>query len=167
MMRKLFLVGGLIAIAGICGAPAFAAPPNSPDQARAEALGVPYTPYNWQVAHVQDRGCNACHGGNLAAIVSQVHVPRSKMPIHGKFATSYNIPMRVEDCLPCHANNKRLAFADAIHSIHLFSAPFTTMHGNCASCHAVVKGRFLLYDDETRYDIMSGIQHSPTPAFTK
>lgn len=130
------------------------------DEARAVALGVPYTNFNWKTVHAQNRGCNACHADHLAADVSNVVVANSEL--HGLFITGYG-PLRVEDCLICHGNS----FADGIHSLHLYAASFTELGGNCESCHVMVDGKFVLYDDETRYDLLNGIKYNPTPPFSR
>ncbi len=135
------------------------------DEARAFALGIPYTNYNWHAVHAQDRGCNACHGDHLAADVSRVVVARPQPELHGNFTTSYDIPMRVEDCLLCHGPKSDLPFAESIHSLHLHSAAFANMSGNCNSCHATADGKLVLYDDESRYDALNGVQAAETPVF--
>ena len=138
------------------------------DEARAFALGVPYTNFNWKTAHAQERGCDACHADHLAADTNRLVVGRDKPERHGIFATSYDIPMRVEDCLICHNMHTSLAFAGSIHALHMHSASFTNMGGNCDSCHAtLLNGKFVLYSDETRYEILNGIKYNPTPAFSQ
>ena len=137
------------------------------DHARAIALGVPYTTFNWKIAHAQERGCNACHG-DLADDVNRLVVGREKPELHGIFATSYDIPMRVEDCLICHNTRTTQAFAGSIHSLHSNSAAFTNMGGNCDSCHATtLKGKHVLYDDQSRYLFLNGIKYNRTPAFSQ
>ena len=117
-------------------------------RAAAFALGVPYTNFNLKTAHAQERGCNACHADHLAADVNRLVVGRDKPELHGIFATSYDIPMRVEDCLICH-KRAQLGFAGSIHSLHLHSASFTNMGGNCDSCHGTtLDGKYVLYSDE-------------------
>ena len=133
------------------------------NEVRAVALGFPNTNFNWKTAHAQERGCNACHADNLATDVSHLVVPRAKPELHGIFVTSYGIPMRVEDCLICHGNS----FAGSIHSLHLHAASFTKIGGNCDSCHAMIKGKFVLYDDESRYDVLNGVKPNPTPPFSQ
>jgi hypothetical protein len=136
------------------------------DEARAFALSVPYTNFNWKTAHAQDRGCNACHADHLAADVNRLVVGREKPELHGIFATSYDIPMRVEDCLICHNTRTSLAFAGSIHSRHLHAASFRSMGGTCDSCHGTtLNGKFVLYDDANRYNILNGVKTNPTPAF--
>ncbi len=72
-------------------------------------------------------------------------VGRDKPKLHGIFATSYDIPMRVEDCLICHNTRTTLAFAGSIHSLHLHSAGFNNMGGSCDSCHATtLHGKLVL-----------------------
>jgi hypothetical protein len=165
-MRASFITLFAIAIVGIGFWIVFAAWQQQ-DAARAFAVGAPYTAYNWQTAHAQDRGCEACHGANLARDVSKLVVDRPKPELHGIFATSYGIPMRVEDCLICHGGGTALPFAESIHALHLHSAAFVDMGGNCESCHATVQGKFVLYDDETRYSVLNGVQTKfPTPAFS-
>ena len=68
-------------------------------------------------------------------------VGRAKPELHGIFVTSYDIPMRVEDCLICHNTRTSLAFAGSIHSLHMHSASFTNMGGSCDSCHATTLPR--------------------------
>ena len=132
------------------------------DQARAAALGVPYTNFNWNTAHAQERGCNACHADHLAEDVNRLVVGRTKPEKHGIFVTGYDIPMRVEDCLICHGKS----FAGSMHSRHLHAAAFTNMGGNCDSCHGTtLAGKFVLYDDNSRYGILNGISTAPTPEF--
>ncbi len=133
------------------------------DEARAAALGFPYTNFNWNTAHAQERGCNACHGDHLAADVNRLVVPRAKPELHGIFVVSYDIPMRVEDCLICHGKS----FAGNIHARHLHAASFTNMGGNCNSCHATIDGKFVLYDDKSRFGVLNGVKNLPTPAFTQ
>lgn len=133
------------------------------DAERAFALGVPYTNFNWDTAHAQDRGCNACHADHLAADVSRLVVPRSVPELHGIFVTSYDIPMRVEDCGICHGKS----FAGNMHARHLHAASFINMGGNCNYCHATIDGKFVLYDDESRYDVLNGIKTIPTPTFSR
>lgn len=164
VMRATLLSLGSIVLVGLGCWSAFAASPEQ-DQARAVSLGVPYTTYNWQTAHAQDRGCNACHGDHLAADVSQLAVPRREPGQHGIFVTS--APMRVEDCLPCHGAESEMPFAASIHSLHLHSATFTAMAGNCDTCHVITARKFRLYDDESRYDVMNGVKDIPTPAFSR
>jgi hypothetical protein len=136
----------------------------TPDQDRAFKLGVPYTVFNMRTAHALERGCNACHGEKLADVVSRLVVPRPAPELHGNFATSYGIPMRVEDCLICHGR----AFAGDIHSVHLHSKAFLSLQGSCDSCHAMQNGQFVLYDDETRYRVLNGVTRSPpTPPFSQ
>ena len=88
------------------------------DEARAFALGVPYTNFNWKTAHAQERGCNACHADHLAEDTNRLVVGRDKPELHGIFVTSYGVPMRVEDCLICHNTRTSLSFAGSIHSLH-------------------------------------------------
>jgi hypothetical protein len=133
------------------------------DEARAFALGVPYTNFNWNTAHAQSRGCNACHADHLAADVGRLVVPRAKPELHGIFVTSYDIPMRVEDCGICHGKS----FAGNMHSRHLHAASFVNMGGNCDSCHATINGKFVLYDDESRYGVLNGVKDNPTPTFSQ
>lgn len=161
MMRKALVIAGVIVIATGLGFSATYSKSRKANEERAVALGIPYTTFNWQTAHAQQRGCDACHGDHLAADVSKLITRREKL--HGLFTTSYGIPMRVEDCLPCHGGS----FAGPIHSRHLFSPAFKKLDGNCMSCHAMVKGRFVLYDDETRYDVVNGVRYAPTPTFKK
>ncbi len=130
------------------------------DQARAVELGVPYTDFNFNTAHAQFRGCNACHA-DLAPVVSDLTVARLNPDKHGIFFSGY-APMRVEDCLICHG----ATFAEPIHSLHLLSTSFAQMGGNCETCHAMVGGKFVLYDDETRYSVLNGVNHDPTPPFS-
>jgi hypothetical protein len=164
-MRAAFVLLGSIVAIGIAFGVVFALW-HQQDEARAVALGVPYTAFNWHTAHGQDRGCEACHGAHLAADVSRLVVARPKPMLHGNFATTADIPMRVDDCLLCHGATTTLPFAESIHSLHLQSASFVNMGGNCESCHAIKGGQFVLYDDETRYQVLNGIQTSPTPAFS-
>ncbi|HVZ52409.1 MAG TPA: hypothetical protein VG986_10610 [Pseudolabrys sp.] len=141
---------------------------NAMDKSRAFALGVPYTNFNWKTAHAQERGCNACHGDHLAADTNRLVVGRDKPEMHGIFKTSYDIAMRVEDCLICHNTKTSLAFAGSIHSLHMHSAAFANMGGSCDSCHAtLLNGKFVLYSDETRYDVLNGVKYNPTPVFTQ
>jgi hypothetical protein len=134
------------------------------DQDAAFNLGVPATTFNIRTAHALERGCNACHGDHLADVVGMLAVPRPTPELHGNFATSYGIPMRVEDCLICHGK----AFAGDMHSVHLHSKAFASLQGSCDSCHAMENGQFILYDDESRYRILNGITRSfPTPPFSK
>ena len=141
---------------------------NAMDKSRAFALGVPYTNFNWKTAHAQERGCNACHADHLAADTNRLTVGRAKPELHGILKTSYDIPMRVEDCLICHNTKTSLAFAGSIHSLHMHSAAFANMGGSCDSCHAtLLNGKFVLYSDETRYDVLNGVKYNPTPVFTQ
>ena len=89
------------------------------DQTRAAELGIPYTTFNFKTAHAQERGCNACHADHLAADTNRLVVGRDKPELHGIFATSYNIPMRVEDCLICHNTKTSLV----LRRQHPFAAP--------------------------------------------
>ena len=164
-MRTALVILGSVIVIGVAFGIVFALW-HQQDDARAVALGIPYTDYNWHTAHGEDRGCAACHGTHLAADVSRLVVARPKPVLHGIFATSYNIPMRVEDCLLCHGAKTTLPFAESVHSLHLHSAAFVNMGGNCESCHAMVKGKFELYDDEKRYDVLNGVEKAPTPAFS-
>jgi hypothetical protein len=138
------------------------------DRAKAFALGVPYTEFNMKTAHALERGCNACHGDHLADAVNRLLVGRETPERHGIFAASYGIPMRVEDCLPCHNTKTTLAFAGSIHSLHLHSAGFANMGGSCDSCHGTtLRGQHVLWDDSNRYNIMNGVKYNRTPEFTK
>ncbi len=162
MMRNGLLVVAAVVIVAACFLGAFAAWSHV-NHARAVALGFADTAFNWTTAHAQDRGCNACHGDHLAADVSRLVVPRAKPQLHGIFATSYDIPMRVEDCMICHDGE----FAGNIHSLHLHSASFTNMGGNCDLCHATVGGKFVLYNDEFRYGVLNGVKTIATPPFSQ
>lgn len=133
------------------------------DEARALAIGIPYTEFNFKTAHAQERGCNACHGDHLDKDVSRLVVARAKPIQHGIFKRGYDVPMRVEDCAICHGKS----YAASIHSRHLHVASFTNMGGNCDSCHTMVNGKMVLYDDQTRYDVVNGVKYNPTPEFTK
>jgi hypothetical protein len=138
------------------------------DQTRVAELGIPYTTFNIKTAHAQERGCNACHADHLAADTNRLVIGRDKPELHGIFVTSYNIPMRVEDCLICHNTKTSLSFAGSIHSLHLHSAGFANMGGNCDSCHGtLLNGKFVLYDDQSRYQILNGINNNRTPAFSQ
>lgn len=163
MMRNALLALAAIIVIGAGFLVTFAMWRNM-DEARAFALGVPYTSFNWKTVHAQERGCNACHADHLAQDVNRLTVGRAKPELHGIFVTSYDIPMRVEDCLICHGKS----FAGSIHSLHLHAASFTNMGGNCDSCHATtLDGKFVLYTDETRYDILNGVKYNRTPAFAQ
>ncbi|MGO9772126.1 MAG: hypothetical protein ACLPSW_21780 [Roseiarcus sp.] len=163
-MRNRLLAAAAIAVIGVGSLVALGAAraddTRAQDQARALELGVPYTDFNWNTAHAQFRGCSACHT-DLAAEVSNLSVARTDPGKHGVFFSGY-APMRVEDCLICHG----VTFAEPIHSLHLLSTSFGQMGGNCETCHAMVAGKFVLYDDETRYSVLNGVSHSPTPAFS-
>ncbi len=162
MIRKAVpvVIAAIVSVAA--GALIASAQSNPDEESRAAELGVPYTNFNLKTAHGLERGCNACHA-DLAPVVGQLYVPRGKPEQHGIFATSYGIPMRVEDCLPCHGK----AFGVDIHSVHLHSKSFVGMGGNCDSCHALIDGKFVLYTDETRYGVLNGVKTLPTPAFTE
>jgi hypothetical protein len=163
MMRNALLALGAIVVIGAGFVVTFAAWRHM-DEARAFALGIPNTAFNMKTVHAQERGCNACHADHLAQDVNRLTVGRAKPELHGIFVTSYGIPMRVEDCLICHGKS----FAGSIHSVHLHAAAFTNMSGNCDSCHATkLDGKFVLYTDEIRYDILNGVKYNPTPAFTQ
>jgi hypothetical protein len=163
MIRNALLAVAAIVVIGVGFLlPTFAVSQQT-NEARAVALGFPYTNFNWKTAHAQDRGCNACHPDHLAADVSRLVVARAKPELHGIFVTSYDIPMRVEDCLICHGKS----FAGSIHSLHLHAVPFTKMGGNCDSCHTMLNGKFVLYDDESRYDVLNGVKYNPTPPFSR
>lgn len=161
MMRNALLALGaiVVVVAGFVGT--FAMWKNI-DQARALAIGIPYTEFNFKTAHAQERGCNACHADHLADDVNRLVVARKKPIRHGIFVTSYDIPMRVEDCFICHGKS----FAASMHSRHLQTASFTNMGGNCDSCHTMVNGKMVLYNDQTRYDVINGVNYNPTPPFT-
>jgi len=167
MIRNALLALAAIVVIGAGFVAAFAAW-HAMDESRAAALGFPYTNFNWNTAHAQQRGCNACHADHLAADVNRLVVGRDKPELHGIFATSYDIPMRVEDCLICHNKRTALAFAGSIHSLHLHAASFTNMGGNCDSCHGTtLDGKFVLYDDESRYQILNGVKYNRTPPFSQ
>lgn len=167
MMRNAVLALAAIVVIGAGFVATFFAW-NTMDKSRAFALGVPYTNFNWKTAHAQERGCNACHADHLAADTNRLVVGREKPELHGIFRTSYDIPMRVEDCLICHNTKTSLAFAGSIHSLHMHSAAFANMGGSCDSCHATLLiGKFVLYSDETRYDVLNGVKYNATPVFTQ
>lgn len=167
MIRNAILAIGALVVVGAGFAITFTVWRHR-DTERAIALGVPNTEFNFKTAHAQDRGCNACHADHLAADVNRLVVGREKPVLHGIFATSYGIPMRVEDCAICHNSKTSLAFAGSIHSLHLHSAGFSSMGGNCDSCHGtLLNGKFVLYDDQSRYQILNGIKYNPTPAFSQ
>jgi hypothetical protein len=139
------------------------------DEARAIALGVPKTNFNLKTVYALERGCNACHGDYLAEVTANLTVRRSHPELHGIFVAGNDIPMTVEDCMICHRKDKPRngIFAGTIHSRHLHSKSFSGMGGNCDSCHAIDKrGEWVLYDNQTRYDLMNGIKSIPTPEFS-
>ena len=161
-LAGLYLSAGVILVAVVfCGA--FYAW-HQETATQAQRIGVPPTAYNLMVVHANVRGCAACHS-DLAADVDALVVGRSVPVLHGTFTTSYGIPMRVEDCMPCHGPSTPLPFASDIHSIHMGSPAFANMGGTCDSCHATVNDKFVLYDDETRFSLMNGITETPTPPF--
>jgi hypothetical protein len=166
MMRKPLLINGLLAFGAIvvvvAGFVATFAMWKNIDQARALAIGIPYTEFNFKTAHAQERGCNACHADHLDKDVSRLVVARAKPTQHGIFVRGYDVPMRVEDCFICHGKS----FAASMHSRHLQTASFTNMGGNCDSCHTMVNGKTVLYDDQSRYDVVNGVKYNPTPPFT-
>ena len=70
--------------------------------------------------------------------------------------------------MPCHSTKTTLSFAGSIHSVHLHSAGFNNMGGNCDSCHGTtLRGKQVLWDDVNRYNIINGIKYNRTPEFTK
>jgi hypothetical protein len=161
MIRNALLAAAAVIVVGASFLATFAAW-NHMDRSRALALGVPYTEFNWQTANAQSRGCNACHGGHLDKDVSRLVVARKPVKQHGIFVRGYDVPMRVEDCLICHGKS----FAGSMHSRHLHAAAFNSMGGTCDSCHGTkLDGKFVLYTDETRYDILNGVSYSKTPEF--
>ena len=160
MMRNALLALGAIIVIGAGFVATFAAWRHM-DDARAFALGVPYTNFNWKTAHAQERGCNACHADHLAEDTNRLTVGRDKPELHGIFVTSYGIPMRVEDCLICHNTRTSLSFAGSIHSLHMHSASFTNMGGNCdfvSRHHAAGKIRALQRRDPLRHPQRRQIQ---------
>ena len=138
------------------------------DEARAFALGVPYTNFNWKTVNAQNRGCNACHADHLAADVNRLVVGRAKPELHGIFATSYDIPMRVGRLpdLPQHTDIARLRRQ---HSLPASArGRISNMGGNCNSCHGTtLNGKHVLFDDENRYYILNGVKTIQTPAFSQ
>ena len=164
MIRNALLVLGAIIVIGVGFWGGFAMWRHQ-DEARAFAMGIPYTTFNWNTVYAQNRGCNACHADHLAADVNNLVVGRAKPERHGIFVTSYGIPMRVEDCRICHRDDQ---FGGSLHTRHLISTAFTNMGGNCDSCHGtLLNGKFVLYDDQSRYQILNGINNNHTPAFSQ
>jgi len=167
MIRNLALALAAIVIIGAGFVVTFAMW-HQVDRAKAFSMGIPHTDFNMKTAHAMDRGCNACHGDHLAEDVNRLLTARAKPKLHGIFRTSYSIPMRVEDCLICHNTKTKLAFAGSIHSLHLHSAGFANMGGNCDSCHGTtLRGKHVLWDDENRYNIMNGVKYNRTPEFNQ
>ncbi|MCF8476163.1 MAG: hypothetical protein K9G60_03980 [Pseudolabrys sp.] len=160
MMRNALLALGAIVVVAAGFIATFAMWKNL-DEARALAIGIPYTEFNFKTAHAQERGCNACHADHLDKDVSRLVVARVKPSQHGIFKRGYDVPMRVEDCFICHGKS----FAASMHSRHLHVASFTNMGGNCDSCHTMVSGKIVLYNDQSRYDVVNGVNYTPTPAF--
>jgi mono/diheme cytochrome c family protein len=143
---------------------------NQADGAKAFSMGVPLTEFNMKTAHALERGCNACHGDKLEAAVNRLLTAREtpKPKLHGIFRAGYDVPMRVEDCMPCHNIKSTLAFAGSIHSLHLHSAGFNNMGGTCDSCHGTtLRGKRMLWDDENRYQVLNGIKYNRTPEFSR
>ena len=167
MMRNALLALAAIVVIGAGFVATFFAW-NAMDKRRAFALGVPYTNFNWKTAHAQERGCNACHADHLAADTNRLTVGRAKPELHGIFKTSYDIPMRVEDCLICH-NTKDVAGLRRQHPFPAHAFGLLRQYGrSCDSCHAtLLNGKFVLYSDETRYDVLNGVKYNATPVFTQ
>ncbi|MDA8064115.1 MAG: hypothetical protein M0031_01235 [Thermaerobacter sp.] len=165
--QVVYLAGGLILVAALFAGVFFLWHTQQTDRA-ALTLGVPPTTFNLQVVHAGERGCRSCHGNHLTQVLRRLpkHGLLSGYPGHPTFKMGRKIPLRVEDCLSCHAQGP-LAFANYIHAIHLDSPAFRDMGGSCDSCHVVQGGKFLLYDDETKYGLMNGIVTVPTPSFGK
>lgn len=161
MMRNALLALGAIVIVAAGFVITFTMWKNL-DEARALVIGIPYTEFNWKTAHAQERGCNACHADHLDKDVSRLVVARTKPTQHGIFKRGYDVPMRVEDCSICHGKS----FAASMHSRHLHTAAFTNMGGNCDSCHTMVNGKMVLYNDQSRYDVINGVKYNPTPPFS-
>lgn len=168
MIRKALPILGAIIVVSAGFFATLAMSQDQNDAARALTLGVPYSTFNWKSVHVQDRGCNACHGNYLAETTNNTVVRRARPPLHGIFVIGHDIPLRVEDCQICHTKKKGFPtipkYANTIHSVHLYSSGFTSMRGSCESCH-VSASNFDLYDDNTRYDLLNGITLIPTPEF--
>jgi Cytochrome c7 and related cytochrome c len=168
MIRNVLLVSGAIVVVGASFLVTFARSQDKTDEDRAFVLGVPYTSFNWKTVGAQHRGCNACHGNNLAETTNNTTVRRARPELHGIFVVGHDIPLRVEDCQICHSKKKGFPaipkYANTIHSIHLNSSGFNSMRGNCESCH-VSASNFELYDDNTRYEILNGITSIATPEF--
>ena len=167
MMRKPLLINGLLAFGAIvvvaAGFVVTFAMWKSLDEARALAIGIPYTEFNFKTPHAQERGCNASHADHLDKDVSRLVVARVKPSRHGIFKRGNDVPMRVEDCLICHGKS----FAGSMHSRHLHVASFTNMGGNCDSCHTMFNGKTVLYNDQSRYEVVNGVKYNPTPEFSK
>lgn len=130
----------------------------------------PPTEFNEKVVRAAKRGCNACHSDLADSVkrLPQQLIYRDKG--HPIIAGSYDIPLRVEDCLPCHAQESFLPFAPFIHAAHLGSKAFQAVSQGqgCLSCHVMGAPRrepIELYDDETAYELMNGIVKEPTPSF--
>ncbi|HZD89571.1 MAG TPA: hypothetical protein VE224_05690 [Pseudolabrys sp.] len=167
MIRNLVLALAAIVVIGAGFVITFAMW-HKTDRAKAFAMGVPYTGFNMKTAHALERGCNACHGDHLAEAVNRFMTARAKPQLHGIFRAGYGIPMRVEDCMPCHNSKTGAAFAGSIHAVHLHSAGFANMGGTCDSCHGTtLRGQHVLWDDQNRYNIMNGVTYDRTPAFTQ
>jgi hypothetical protein len=78
MMRRALLGLATIGAVSVGVVLALAQPKQAAttDEDRAFKLGVPYTTFNMRTAHGLERGCNACHGDNLADVVGMLAVPR-------------------------------------------------------------------------------------------
>lgn len=162
MMRNALLALGAIVVVAAGFVVTFTMWKNI-DESRALAIGIPHTEFNFKTVHAQERGCNACHADHLDKDVSRLVVARVKPTQHGIFKRGYDVPMREEDCAFCHGK----AFAGTMHARHLHVAAFTNMGGNCDSCHTMVNAKIVLYDDQTRYDVVNGVKYNKTPEFSK
>ena len=113
-----------------------------------------YNSYNIHFLDADNRGCAACHA-SLTDLLDNMEYE------HMTFKNGYGIELEVMDCMICHDDGDGYLytvhdFGTLIHGIHS-SAMFSTVGGNCWSCHnATSDGKGMLLWEQAKYDVLQG-----------
>jgi len=112
--------------------------------------------YNNYTLNADQRGCGACHY-NLADTLGKIDKIGGVDDFqHVKMDMNFGNEITVQMCIDCHTEMPASTLGPIVHQIHQNSAAFSTMGGNCWSCH-YASGNGMELWDVVKHNVLQGV----------
>lgn len=129
-----------------------------------------YLAHNTRILNADQRGCAACHPNLNDTVVNMKDFEALYGTKHldmDRYNDAYGVETTIQSCYACHSYESESwngHLGTLIHGLHENSSIFTSMGGDCMSCHVVNKmdGSFMLWED-ARHTMLRGVSTLSNP----